>query len=436
MRRGQRLTFAAAVLAAGATFAVTACGSSSSATAGSSGTAGNSGTAGSTAKQPTKSPITIGTMSPSAGNPAATVTQVDAGLQAAARGINAAGGIQGHPVKILTCNTAFDPNQEAACARKAISAHVTAEVGEVSLLNPGISDMFKAAGIANIIPSLSSPSDYTNPINFPITDNAYKAAACGALAPQASGKTKVGVVSLNIPLGIEQAKLAGQAAQRNGDTFVGTVTFPQTATDMGPLVQQMRNKGANLVILNVQPGATTQFISTAVSQGLHWTYCMSDISVYYQNLVDLGSSVDSFYTGGALPPLEDASKYPLYQQFMSDMSAEVASGDKNASVAPTNSPSLALEPWLGMQIVKQVASKMTGPISNVTFLAALNKSTVSFGNLLPSINFAQPNPDKQFSRLIMDQVLLKKWSPADKRFDMVTNIKPTSAIKLLGNSPA
>jgi len=48
---------------------------------------------------------------------------------ARAKAINAAGGIKGRPVTVIRCDTKSDPNQAAACARKAVSEKVVAVIG-------------------------------------------------------------------------------------------------------------------------------------------------------------------------------------------------------------------------------------------------------------------------------------------------------------------
>jgi ABC-type branched-chain amino acid transport systems, periplasmic component len=59
--------------------------------------------------------------------------EVAEGAIAAAKAINASGGIKGRPVQIIRCDTKNDPNVAAECGRKAVSKGVVAMVGNLTL---------------------------------------------------------------------------------------------------------------------------------------------------------------------------------------------------------------------------------------------------------------------------------------------------------------
>jgi ABC-type branched-subunit amino acid transport system substrate-binding protein len=428
-RRLARHIAAVAVLVPIAAAAVIGCGSSDDSSTTSAASSPSPGTtadapAPAAAKTPTGSPLEIWTMSPVA-QPSGDIPQVFAGVKAAARAINARGGIRGHKIVVKTCNTLMDPNQEATCARNAVSAHALAMVGNIPIINPaGVTNTLQEAHTPNVVPFMGTPQDYVNPINFPVTAQNFAVAACGAMVPKVSGSKKVAVASINLPISLSNAALAGAAAKAHGADFAGTIPFPVTTADLGPVIQRVRKTGADMVILGMQPQIIAQFVSTATSQGNTWTYCVQDGTVYHKTLVDLGGVLTSFYAGSVLPPLQDAAKYPELQRFAADMKAELAAGDKDASLDASNTQETALTPWLGMQVIDQVAGKMTGPINNRTFLKALNEAKVSFGNLLPQIDFATPNPNPKYARLFNTRVFLKKWDPAKKRYFTVTSVPP------------
>src|SRR5580704_13309918 len=86
-----------------------ACSSSGS----SSGSAGASGTSSGAAAS--GSPIVLYGVT-TYNNPALSIPEVNDGAQAAAKAINAAGGIKGHPLQVTICDDNFNPNQAQACA--------------------------------------------------------------------------------------------------------------------------------------------------------------------------------------------------------------------------------------------------------------------------------------------------------------------------------
>ena len=75
-----------------------------------------------------KDPIKVMVITPE-DNDILIIPEARIGVQAAAERINSEGGVQGHPIEVLTCNDQNDPNTAASCAREAVDAGVVAVVG-------------------------------------------------------------------------------------------------------------------------------------------------------------------------------------------------------------------------------------------------------------------------------------------------------------------
>src|SRR5437764_806935 len=73
-------------------------------------------------------PVKLGLFA-ATGVPAGVNPQAVAGARAAVRALNAAGGLDGHPVQLVFCNHRNDPNLSLACARKMVAEHVLAMIG-------------------------------------------------------------------------------------------------------------------------------------------------------------------------------------------------------------------------------------------------------------------------------------------------------------------
>ena len=68
----------------------------------------------------TGAPVTIGQIVPVTGA-AITLTQTATGLAAAVKYYNAHGGINGHEIKLVQCDSKDDPNVEAQCAQTLVA---------------------------------------------------------------------------------------------------------------------------------------------------------------------------------------------------------------------------------------------------------------------------------------------------------------------------
>ncbi len=80
--------------------------------------------------------------------PVQALPQIVTGAQAAANQVNAAGGVNGRKIEILSCNTQGNPNVSASCAREAVSDHVAAVVGLLSITSSSVIPILAAAGTA------------------------------------------------------------------------------------------------------------------------------------------------------------------------------------------------------------------------------------------------------------------------------------------------
>src|SRR4051794_24727139 len=122
-RRWWRLGVALCAIAA-SSFAIAACGGDDN--GGSSSSSGGSGAEATSTSTPaagpklTKAPIKTMTIAAVNWNGPA-YPNILATAKLYAQYINDRGGIQGHPLQVITCDEQGDPNQLAACGRRAVS---------------------------------------------------------------------------------------------------------------------------------------------------------------------------------------------------------------------------------------------------------------------------------------------------------------------------
>lgn len=83
--------------------------------------------------------------------------------------VNDRGGLAGHPLEVIVCDDKGDPNETAACARRAVDEGVVAVVGSFAYDASSAIPILEEAGIAwfaGCCP-LSAP-EFTSPISFPV----------------------------------------------------------------------------------------------------------------------------------------------------------------------------------------------------------------------------------------------------------------------------
>ena len=119
-------------------------------------------------------------------------------------------------------------------------------------------------------------------------------------------------------------------------------------------------------------------------------------------------------------PITTDTSDPVLKQFLSDMDAAEAAGDKDASASVSNYNAAMLNAWLGLQAVEQIASKMTGDITAESFLAAVNTAKVEFGDVMPPVDFSQPlDGGPVYQRIFNPYVLAARWNPTEQGWTVV-----------------
>ncbi|MEI5099322.1 ABC transporter substrate-binding protein [Streptomyces sp. PmtG] len=147
--RARRVAHAAAAVAACAALAV-GCGVIP-------GTTGGSG----------DDPVTVMTWAPE-GTRATNKPGMPAMAKAIARWINATGGLDGHELRVVTCNDRNDPVEAAGCAREAVKENVVAVVGSYSQHGRAFLAPLESAGIPYIGGYGLTDEEFSSPLSYPV----------------------------------------------------------------------------------------------------------------------------------------------------------------------------------------------------------------------------------------------------------------------------
>lgn len=218
----------------------TACSSSSkSTTASSSGS--SSASAGGSASAATGTPILVGGMGP-ATSPIYSLPNAKPTLQAAIDAVNAAGGVNGHPLKLDYCDTTFTSAGELSCARQMVSDKVVAVISPTVLADQSgaESKLFSSAGIVEFATTGSSPTQNINPNSYLLS--AGVGWLTGALkALKDNGATKVALMADANPTGqfvqsLYTPGVSGLGLQNAGAVLGDTTADPTYAATAAKVV--------------------------------------------------------------------------------------------------------------------------------------------------------------------------------------------------------
>ena len=242
---------ASLVAVAATALVLAACGSSNSSSA-----------AGSAATKSGSSTITVGTAI-SVNSPVLNDAERKAGVEAAISDIDAAGGINGHQVKLDFCDTQYSVNGEINCARQMVTDHVVAVINP-DFLADQTGEPYKIlaqAGIPIVGDSGLSPAGMASPNSFPLAgglpgwvfgadDNAIRA-----------GATKVAVVSDTNPAAEFAGKLAAAGLALAKVKPVAVVTAdPSSDPTLSSAAAKAITGGVNGIVVAMSPENLPKFV--------------------------------------------------------------------------------------------------------------------------------------------------------------------------------
>jgi ABC-type branched-subunit amino acid transport system substrate-binding protein len=326
--------------------------------------------------------------------------EVGAGAAAAAKAINGQGGINGHPVQIITCDIHDTATGEQACAEQAVTDGVTAVVG--SLFESGAQSIPTLAqvGIPIVGPlGVYTPQEFTNKDVWPLMGGAATTYPAIPYLLARQGLKRIAVIA-NPGTGLDQL-IQAQAAKA-GMTYAGTVSVPATATDYSPYVAQLKTEHADVAVQVVSPIAAAQIMQDASQLGLSGTWANQTLNIDVNNLSTFGSNANGMYITSSFPPAT-ATQFSGIKNFNSEMDAAGKAGTPDTDIRSAQ----AVTSWLAVHAVASAARGTKGLLTRTTFTGALKKATsISVEGLLTWMpNAVGP---KTFPRVTNSNVYLEK----------------------------
>jgi branched-chain amino acid transport system substrate-binding protein len=371
------LVLAAGVVAAGCS---SSSKSSTPTTASSSATSAAAATTSApSAGPPTGTPIKLFLLAPLSGG--YQFPQAADGANAAAKAINAAGGVKGHPIQIDVCDgkTATDPNPSVQCVRAAAAdTQVIADVGSYSSFGDLTQPIFKAAGMASIGNPAFSVADQTFSNSFPFLGEEGPASVA-VLFDQ--GAKKIVFAHIDLPNFAHATSDANAILQTGrGAALAGDVATPITATDVTPYVAQSARKG-DAVALSIPPNQTIQWVHDNLQGAYNQKVVFAALNLQPATLSAMGSAAEGVYVASSLPLVSTSS--PGMDRFKSEMTAYKPSAVQDE---------IALNSWISAWAFAQVGNTLSGDITRQSILDAFGNLTNFnvFGLLPPNFSTTRP----------------------------------------------
>lgn len=346
-------------------------------------------------------PIKIGIISPET-NPATGISTPDsrAGAQARVDAVNAAGGIKGSPLKLITCDDENDPNTSTTCAREMVSDHVVAVIGAANATDAEITPVLSAAKIPVIGAIAETSAVSSSPFAF-----CFDAGVAGDFesGPLMLAQQGAKVVSMLVPGGVPGTAPATQAfdagVTASGAKNGGVVTFTSGQTQFDSEVAKATGGGADGVFAYADGQTISELVNTLRQQKPNVMFATLTTNFDAQSIRTLGSTADGVLAVGLGQPA--TASVPGIKMFNADM-------DKYAD-SSVDRTDFAINAWASVWLFQRLAASLTS-ITSSSVLAGM-KTLVNFdmGGIFPPLTTTKPAvPSPQLSCVYNATVVYEK----------------------------
>jgi branched-chain amino acid transport system substrate-binding protein len=343
--------FATAAAIVASTGALAACGSSDDSNTGSTGATAAATGADTTASASTQAttecsgePVVLSAFTNLTSPVSIQQPSYFAGIKAAAEAVNKDCTL-GAPIKVITCDDQFNPNQGAKCARQAV-ADKSAAVLSYGGLGDTYGPIVTKAGIPIMPATATSGVENSSPMSFPFgfpIANLLGQVQLGA----ATGGKKVTVITFDLPAAEFFVKAAKGAAAQYGMSFTDDVRVPLTATDMTPFAAQAKAAGGDTFIIILGQLQLVPLVKAMNAAGVDLTQTRVIAgmnTILPAGAKDIGSGVNGFLSASwVVPPSETDN--PVIKQYLSELDA---AGEKSG---PEDVDMLGVEGWAEVHIL-------------------------------------------------------------------------------------
>ena len=327
----------------------------------------------------TGAPVTIGQIVPITGA-AITLPQTATGLTAAVAYYNAHGGINGHEIKLIQCDTKDDANTEVACAQQMVAAHAVATVADDTNFNTaGVQAALDAAGIPRIGLLSGSTTEYADPLDYDLTTGSIL--LLGGMVVQLinHGCKTVSMLTVDSPQAAQLPALIKPFATAAGGTVANFIYVPGTATDYTQYLTQAEANGAcgAAFALGTTQADALAAVANQVKPNLSYsaasgTYATSDLK-------KLGAWAKT-------------SRYVYSTPFMDDPAVpgaknviNVLQGGGATSLTATTTNGQGVVPVLALKSLLVAAKSITGDITAASVVSAMNSvQNINLWGVIPN----------------------------------------------------
>lgn len=370
-------------------------------------------------------PVTVMTWAPQ-DTKATNMPGMPAMAQAYARWVNSRGGVNGHRLRVLTCNDHNDTVRAARCASRALKEGVVAVVGSYSQYGRSYMSALERAGIPYIGGYGVAEQEFSSPLSYPVNGGLPALVAGNGRQLAAGGCSHVSLVRPDTSVGDQLPRLINAGLAHSGAGPVTDVRAPEDAFAYArparKALDSANSRGATPLGTSVKGRRTEGPCVTAVLGGRTGTFfdsfrrlqkdspqvrTASVLGSLQQSLVDRSGGqrgpLEGAYATGWYPAADDPRWKP-----MKKVIEDHAFGDNRVDATDPGVQTT----WIAYTVLHRVLKSLDGEeVTAKSVRRTLDTGgSVDTGGLTPKLNWTYANmlAARDFPRIVNTKVTYQR----------------------------
>jgi len=301
--------------------------------------------------------------------------------------VNAAGGVKGRKLRLLDCDSAFDPSRAHQCSQRLLSQKILSIVGWTSPSGEEPETKFLTGQGVPTIGGLSVPAQFSSPLAYPTmaslelhgTAMGHHAKDLGVQAPG------VIIVNVNFIAPLQNAML--KALAEEGIKPVDVEQVDITKADYSDIIVKMRAAGAKSILAGLDPFSYARMFQAMERQNfkvpvLGFGLDKKSANEAYGNFIDGAESLIPFKEAfdPALANDPDVAEYFGAVQRYYPNQAKALDVYSEAQ-------------WVAAKVFVEALKRIPGQITRQSLVTALNTLKNFQPGLIPSVTYGPGNHD-------------------------------------------
>jgi ABC-type branched-subunit amino acid transport system substrate-binding protein len=312
----------------------------------------------------TGTPILVGQIAGLTG-PVTATPEAGTSMVASIEALNDAGGIDGHPLKLVQCDSKGDPSTEVQCAQQMVDDQVVATLGDGTFYSSiQTQKILGDAGIARIGITSADPSEYQALTNFDFTGGGVFSLVGIMDSLINQGDTKITIMIPDSPQSQQTHLLIDPIAEAQGAEVVNYVLVSSASGDYSQYVTQATQNDAEGVVIALGNAQLVQVAQTVNQLRPDIDVATGIAGFSLDQLNQLGDFATSASFVWWTPGIDDTANFPGLQEPLDQLTTYM----KGASVDTLTSVSLTS--WLAVHAFAQVMASHGDDPTAATVLGA------------------------------------------------------------------